>query len=167
MPRKLWLCHQTKRDGLNFLFHFGRTYTFLCKSSIIDSLCEGYQRGSDTGNFTILEQNDATIPLFIYKTILKNQEKKIKQVFKEGHVMVCSSAPILEAKMGELFRELEKRSNQFMTRDTSTLLVHWSGIKHKTGPLFYSICLSKLFWAFEIIPNPSDTATLNWKQLIL
>ena len=30
--------------------------------------------------FTIFEQNEATIPLFIYKTILKHQEKEIHQV---------------------------------------------------------------------------------------
>ena len=29
--------------------------------------------------FTIFEQNEATIPLFIYKTILKRQEKEIHQ----------------------------------------------------------------------------------------
>ena len=35
------------------------------------------------GNFTIFYQHEATIPLFIYKTILQHQEKEIHQVFKE------------------------------------------------------------------------------------
>ena len=38
-----------------------------------------------------LKRNEATIPLFIYKTILKHQEKEIHQVLKEGQAMVCSS----------------------------------------------------------------------------
>ena len=36
---------------------------------------------SVTGNFTIFEQNKASIPLCIYKTILKHQEREIHQVF--------------------------------------------------------------------------------------
>ena len=41
-------------------------------------------------NFTIFKQNEATIPLFIYKTILEHQEKEIHHVLKEEQV-VCSS----------------------------------------------------------------------------
>ena len=37
------------------------------------------QRGSITGNFTIFEQNEVTIPLFIYKVILSHQEIEIHQ----------------------------------------------------------------------------------------
>ena len=37
------------------------------------------------------EQSEATIPLFIYKTILKHQEKEIHQVLKDKQVMVCSN----------------------------------------------------------------------------
>ena len=47
-------------------------------------------RGSVTKNFTIFEQNEATIPLLIYK-ILQHQEKEIHQVLKQKQVMVCSS----------------------------------------------------------------------------
>ena len=50
-----------------------------------------FKRGSVTRKFTIFEQNEVTIPLFIYKTILKHQEKEIHQVVKEEQVMVCSS----------------------------------------------------------------------------
>ena len=35
-----------------------------------------FLKGSVTRYFTIFEQNEATIPLFIYKTILKHQEEK-------------------------------------------------------------------------------------------
>ena len=42
-------------------------------------------------NFTIFEHNEATIPLFIYKTILKHEEEEIHRVLKEEQVMVCSS----------------------------------------------------------------------------
>ena len=42
-------------------------------------------------NFIVFEQNEATIPLFIYKTILKHLENEIHQVLKEEQVMVCSS----------------------------------------------------------------------------
>ena len=37
------------------------------------------------------KQGEARIPLFIYKTILKHQEKEIHQVLKKEQVMVCSS----------------------------------------------------------------------------
>ena len=37
------------------------------------------------------EQNEATIPLLIYKTILKHQEKEIHEVLKEEQVIVLSS----------------------------------------------------------------------------
>ena len=43
------------------------------------------------GNFTFFEQNEATIPLFIYKVILRHQEKEINYGLKEGQVMDCSS----------------------------------------------------------------------------
>ena len=52
-------------------------------------------KGAAMRNFTIFKKNEATIPLsislFIYKTILKHQEKEIHQVLKEEHVVVCSS----------------------------------------------------------------------------
>ena len=41
---------------------------------------------SITGNFTIFEQNEATIALLIYKIILKHQENEINQVLKEEQV---------------------------------------------------------------------------------
>ena len=44
-------------------------------------------------NFTIFEQNEATIPLFIYKPILKHHKEEIYQVLKEEQVMVRSSGP--------------------------------------------------------------------------
>ena len=31
-------------------------------------------------NFSIFEQNEATIPIFIYKTIFKHQEKELRHV---------------------------------------------------------------------------------------
>ena len=54
-------------------------------------LCNLRIWGSVKRNFTIFEQNEATIPLFIHKTILKHQKKEIHQVLKEEQVMVCSS----------------------------------------------------------------------------
>ena len=42
------------------------------------------------GILPFFEQNEATIPLFIYKIILKHQEKEINQVLKEEQVIVCS-----------------------------------------------------------------------------
>ena len=50
-----------------------------------------FERGSVTRNFTIFKQNEATVPLFIYKTMLKHQEKEINRVLKEKQVMVGSS----------------------------------------------------------------------------
>ena len=40
-------------------------------------------KGHRHEEFTIFEQNKATIPLFIYKTVLNHQEKEIHQVLKE------------------------------------------------------------------------------------
>ena len=57
-------------------------------------------------NFTIFEQNEATIPSFIHKTILKHQDKEIHQILKEEHVIWSVLAHF--RKMQELFQELEK-----------------------------------------------------------
>ena len=41
------------------------------------------------GFLTFFGQNHATIPLLIYKIILKHQEKVINQFLKEQQIMVC------------------------------------------------------------------------------
>ena len=48
-------------------------------------------KGQYYGNFTIFEQSEATIPLFIYKVILRHQEKEINHGLKEKQLMDCSS----------------------------------------------------------------------------
>ena len=61
------------------------------KSSILESRAFMNNSVVYTRNFTIFDQTEATIPLFIYKAILKHQEKEIHHVFKEEQAMVCSS----------------------------------------------------------------------------
>ena len=55
------------------------------------------------GNFTIFEQNESTIPSFVYKMILKHQANEIHHVLKEEQVMVCSS-PLYKPKCENLKR---------------------------------------------------------------
>ena len=43
------------------------------------------------GNFDVFGQSHFTIPLLIYKVILKHQESEINQFLKAGQIMGCSS----------------------------------------------------------------------------
>ena len=105
-------------------------------------------------NFTIFDQNEATIPLFIYKTILKHQEKEIHHVLKEEKVMVCSS-PFWEQNSENFSNNLKKirltffkfnslRSNHFMTRDNYQQFLY-------TGV----VIITKLDHYFPVSVNPN------------
>ena len=47
-------------------------------------------KGVVSKGLTFFGQNQATIPLLIYKIILKNQEKEINQFLRKEQIMVCS-----------------------------------------------------------------------------
>ena len=86
---------------------------------------------------TIFYLNRATIPLLIYRTILKYKEKEI-EFLKEKQIMFCSSRPFRLT----FFKLHNSFTHQYVNeyRQSSTIWYTRVLIFNKTGPLFFGFC---------------------------